>query len=61
MLSSIHVYILEYTCAIFADAYNGVADVSKGNHDVSIMSWLENMRTVDWIMWNANPDKKMYL
>ena len=56
-----HIYILEYTCAVFTDAYTNVADVSKGNHDVSIMSWLENIRTVDWVIWNANPNTKMYL
>jgi hypothetical protein len=54
-------FIPEYTCAVFADAYTAVDDVSKGNHEVSIMSWLENMRTVDWVMWNANPNTKKYL
>jgi len=26
--------------------------MSKGNHEVNIISWLDNMRTVVWIMWN---------
>ena len=40
------------TCIVFANTNTGVADVSKGNHEVRIMSWLNTMRTADWTMWN---------
>jgi len=35
--------------------------VSKGNHEVNIISWLDTMRTVVWIMWNKIRNPAVYL
>ena len=44
---------------MLANAYTGLADRSKGDHEVKTISWFDTMRTADWIKWNEswNPAK----
>ena len=35
--------------------------MSKGNHEVNIISWFDTMRNVDWVKWNTIPTQKTYL
>jgi hypothetical protein len=41
--------------------YTEVADVSKGNHEIKIISRFITMRTADWIKWNKIVNQKKYL
>ena len=34
--------------------------MSKGNHEVNTISWLDNMRTVVWTMWNEIRSPAVY-
>jgi len=54
-------YTVDCTCIIFTNMYTEVADVSKGNHEMNIISRLITMRTVDWIKWNEIVNQKQYL
>jgi len=35
--------------------------MSKGTHEVNTISWLDNMRTVVWTMWNEIRSPAVYL